>query len=93
MKMILTTLAILAGTQAVAGPLDGAETRSITVHFADLNLSKPSGVHALRARIDYAARLVCGDYQTLDLQRTSIFRNCVERARDAALAQIELPVQ
>jgi UrcA family protein len=93
MRIFLATLGVLAATQALAGPLDDAETRSITVHFADLNLSQPSGVHALRARIDYAARLVCGDYQTLDLQRTNIFRNCVERARDAALAQIELPAR
>ena len=90
-RILLTTLAMLAGAPAMASTLDDSAPPSVRVRFGDLNLSQPAGVRALRARIDSAARIVCGDYQSLDLQRTSVFRNCVAHARDAALAQIELP--
>jgi UrcA family protein len=92
-RILLASLAALSGTQAMATSLDDSAARSITVRFGDLNLSERAGVSTLLARINYAARVVCGDDQSLDLQRTDAYRGCVQRARDAALAQIEFPVR
>ncbi|MGE5562764.1 MAG: UrcA family protein [Bacillota bacterium] len=36
-----------------------AETNSVRVSYADLNLASDSGQHALRGRIAFAARVVC----------------------------------
>jgi UrcA family protein len=90
-RILLASLAALAGTQAMAASSYDSDTRSITVRYGDLNLADPSGRNTLRLRIDYAARMVCGDYQSLDLQRTSAYQSCVQHARDAALAQVAQP--
>jgi UrcA family protein len=92
-RILWAGLAVLAATQAIAGSLDSTPARSITVRYGDLNLSDRSGVNALHARIDYAARMVCGEGQLVDLERFSIYQTCVQHARDAALAQIKLPAR
>ena len=89
-RALLTTLALLAVAPAMAVPLDDSAPLSIRVRIDDLNLSHPAGLRTLRARITDAARIVCGDYEALDLVRATSFRSCVEHARDGALAQIGL---
>ena len=70
---------------------DGAPT--ITVSFADLDVSHPSGAKILYRRIQYAARAVCDLHMTSDLHRKAMQRECfntaVENAvRDANQQQI-----
>jgi UrcA family protein len=91
--ILLATLAAAVGMQPATAHAERPETRSIAVHFADLNLSSESGVRALRGRIQAAARIVCGDYEALALKRTHIYYTCVQHATDAALAQIALPAR
>lgn len=91
LPILLATAVAAVGMQLVTAHTETTETRSITVHFADLNLTSASGVRALRGRIQEAARIVCGDYEALDLKRTLTYYTCVRHATDAALAQIELP--
>ena len=49
---------VLAAGQALAGSTDDPPT--VTVSFADLDLSKPAGAETLYQRIQAAARTVCG---------------------------------
>jgi UrcA family protein len=91
--ILLATVAAAVGMQAVTAHAEPPETRSIAVHFADLDLSSAPGVRALRGRIQEAARIVCGDYEAIDLKRNVTYYTCVRRATDAALAQIALPAR
>ncbi len=58
MKMLLGTIAALG--LALPAVAVAAEPQSVTVKYADLNLSTPEGQQALDRRIESAARKVCG---------------------------------
>ena len=87
----LTTLVVLCGSlaagQVLAGPTDDPPT--VTVSFADLDLSKPTGAETLYQRIQAAARTVCGGSRhTRDLNVRQASRTCYEKAIDDALKQV-----
>jgi UrcA family protein len=67
---------------------DAAETRSITVHYRDLDLSRPRAVETLKRRIHRAAEEVCGDYNLRELEISPEFIRCVDTATDKALTEI-----
>ena len=74
---------LIANFAAAATP-----TKSVTVSFADLDLSKPAGAQTLYKRIKGAARRVCGpkDYFT---QKS--WRQCYDGAIADAVSQIDRP--
>jgi UrcA family protein len=68
-------------------------TKSVTVSYADLNLSNPSGARTLYQRIRGAARKVCtvageSPYEVLDLDK----RQCIHQAIDQAIMKVNSPV-
>jgi UrcA family protein len=66
--------------------------RSVTVSFADLDLSKAAGAQALYKRIKFAARRVCGSqggYTYLASQ--SAWRKCYDTAVANAVADVDRP--
>ena len=65
----------------------GAETRSVTVNFADLDLSKPAGAKTLYVRLESAARKVCSPAVQRDLAAHRDWRNCFADALDNAVAE------
>jgi UrcA family protein len=65
---------------AAASPAFAQSPDSVAVGFSDLNLSSPAGRQAFEGRIAAAARLVCGEYQPLQLREIAISRACQARA-------------
>ena len=88
---VVTLAAAFMAGQASAEPTD--EPPTLTVNFADLDLSKPAGAETLYQRIRAAARTVCGgtdhrhDMRNLRYPRRAI-RNCYEHAVADALQQV-----
>lgn len=81
-------LACAAFTPAAAQ----AETLSVSVPYGDLDLTKDAGRRTLDARLERAARKVCGGATTpvRDLSQLQNYRTCVTGARTAYQAQVEL---
>lgn len=94
MKSVICTalLAALLGpacTVATAHNDDQPATR--TVSFADLDLSRGPGLATLYARIRAAAREVCGQPDSRQLQQYMRSRRCAEQAIAHALRDANAP--
>jgi UrcA family protein len=69
--------AVAMGTAGAAPP---ASAPTITVSYADLDLTSPQGVQVLYNRIAAAATEVCPNSDTADLMRHMKSRACQKRA-------------
>ena len=75
---------------ALGGPSD--DVQSITVGFADLNVSTPSGAASLYGRIQKAASLVCGAQPSnVELARAQDWQACYRSAVSNAVASANKP--
>jgi UrcA family protein len=82
--------ALAVTATASAAPLnDGAP--SITVRYDDLNLATPSGVEALYRRIASAARSVCPDEHSRELNVVAASDRCQANAVAQAVRQVNNP--
>ena len=97
-SMTLATFGCLAGTaqvlaaeQIVTGHGMPSNAVSVTVSYADLDLSKPSGARTLYGRITGAAREVCGD-QGRRLEEQFQWRTCYQGAISDAVAAVNSPL-
>ncbi|HUQ08796.1 MAG TPA: UrcA family protein [Steroidobacteraceae bacterium] len=72
-----------------AVPTDDA-AYSVTVQFADLDLTRKPGIATLYVRIRGAARRVCE--QQAERLATQSYPVCVKRAVSAAVARIDRPM-
>jgi UrcA family protein len=59
---------------------DGADSRSLTVHYSDLNMNTEAGVASLYSRIRHAAEQVCGKVDTRRLDEVTAAQACVNQA-------------
>jgi UrcA family protein len=94
---MLKTLPALAAL-AVAGALviptvsQAAETNSVRVSYADLNLASSVGQHRLQGRITYAARVVCVIEDSREMALATATNECrsdaIDRARPAYQAAV-----
>jgi UrcA family protein len=66
----------------------GADARSETVKFADLNVGTPAGVEALYGRIHAAARRVC----EAPAGELASIRPCMTKAESQAVAKVNNPL-
>ena len=64
----------VASTSFAAPP--GSDPPSVAVRYNDLNLSTAAGVNALYHRISIAARAVCPDVYSRDLQVVAAAERC-----------------
>jgi UrcA family protein len=80
--------AALTANLASAATADG-EARQAVVHYSDLDLSRPEDAHRLYTRIRGAAREVCEDLRSADLQRAQIYRQCLDKAVTDAVAKVQ----
>jgi len=81
---------VVTGTKTQNGAQTA--TRSETVKYADLDLSKPAGVKTLYARIEGAARTVCAPKPSpSDMAGTKDYNTCLSHAVDTAVAQVGNP--
>jgi UrcA family protein len=84
--------AALLGLAGVSTATDSAPpaAHGKTIHYADLDLTKPAGAAALYSRIRVAAREVCG-FSGGDWPQSVIDRACVENAIDGAVMKVNSP--
>lgn len=75
-----------------AGKAVGAETRSQTVKFGDLDLSKSEGLKTLLSRIRGSAGEVCAPKpETNDTTGSTAYKKCVGDAVNGAVAKVGNP--
>lgn len=67
-------------------------SKSLTVHFADLNLDKPPHAAKLLSRLKNAAREVCRPLDGGTLRQKHNFATCVDFALSNAVARVDRPV-
>ncbi len=95
LKTVLTTAALglaVVSTPALAG---SGQAQSVSVTFADLDLSTAEGADELDRRIDNAARQACYiDYKrTGSRMRTSDSKACYAKARKSVERQVAVMVE
>jgi UrcA family protein len=86
-------LALTPGAEAADARAVHPMESVVTVHYADLNPSTPVGVAALYARIEDAARSVCGP--SFSLWDPGAYRNwrlCYRMTVDHTVRQLDLPL-
>jgi UrcA family protein len=67
-------------------PRQGAEARSVTVRYSDLDVAGTAGVNALYIRLKTAARNVCAPLAQHDLAAHRDWSRCYTDALDKAVA-------
>lgn len=90
-SMGLTALmaAFALSTPVLANSL--VEIPSVTINYADLDVTTPQGTAALYRRIQSAASNVCGFYHARDLQRLQVWKNCYQVSINNAVSTVNLP--
>jgi len=76
----------------VAAATPAADSGSVRVSFADLDLRTADGVQRLHSRIHHAARAICGQPGIRDLKAMRETDNCRRVALAGAVPQVELAV-
>jgi len=70
----------------------GEQTKSVTVRYADLNLSDPAGAKVMLGRIKRAVETVCGGEPDLrELGQMQAFRGCERESIHHALDVLDAP--
>jgi UrcA family protein len=95
MKPLMKAAVATAVVAAVSVPVQAggsaapANARSMTVSYADLDLSGQAGVDALYSRLRTAADQVCGPKgDGRDLTRRFVWKQCYEAALDNAVRTV-----
>ena len=96
MKMVITATAILfsfslAGAASIQANADTGDVPSVTVKFADLDISRPEGAERLYGRIKTAAISVCSSFERGNLASQANFKACVSDAVARAVAKVDSP--
>ena len=90
---LLVAAAALSAGAARASAAPTAETATVHVPVADLNLASEAGARVALRRIARAAEVVCGDEaDTRDLQRRAMFETCVRGVVDRTVASAHSPM-
>jgi UrcA family protein len=85
---IATLVAVATANLAAASPeADGP--RSIVVHYADLDPSRPADARRLYGRIKRAARTVCDNSPHSDLQPLREYKECLRQAVTEAVEKVQ----
>ena len=76
-----------ANSRPVLHMRQGAESRSVTVRYGDLDLSRTAGAQTLYVRLTSAARTVCAPSPTRDLAAHRDWNRCFSEALDDAVTE------
>ena len=90
MRKVAAILALAsagASLTLAAGPAF-ARSHQVLINYSDLNLNAPQGRATLQARLENAARLVCGPSLVAGRQEQNALRNCRQESVEGALARI-----
>lgn len=87
-------LAIAAPANAQVRPAHGQpDALETTVTFSDLDLNRVAGADVMIARLEQAARKVCGEAPSpSELKKKARYRACVTTTTNAAVARIDAPL-
>ena len=91
-RPILAAAAIVAAfatTSLAVSPAVAQPAASVTISYQDLNLRSAEGRSALDARIELAARQVCGE-PSFELRLAAMSRACRDEAVASASAQADV---
>jgi UrcA family protein len=89
-RSTLTGLALLCTAAVMAtGAIAGETRESIDVNYVAADLTRPEGAESLYHRIQHAARQVCHEPSGRDLAEIHAYRQCFDRAVDAAVAKVD----
>jgi UrcA family protein len=80
--------AALTGSLASATTVDDGANQKV-VHYSDLDLSRPEDARRLYTRIRIAARTVCENFRSPDLQLAQIYKQCRDKAVADAVAKVQ----
>ena len=88
-----STIALLAASLLFAIPMAAnAQTRSVSVSSADLNLASKAGQTALQYRIARAIDTVCGSAHGRTTAEAQAYAACSKQARAGAATQFDTVV-
>jgi UrcA family protein len=90
-KSLIMLAALVAGSVPALGqaPIVVEGLPSVTVTFADLDLSSPDGQARLNSRVRRAAEQLCIEHAARDLVRSALARHCMKTALSDAHRQME----
>jgi UrcA family protein len=86
-KFIITTALTALSLVAIATPAS-AETQSVSVKYADLDLSSPAGMGALEGRIEAAARKICGRTEVRNVHDGADQQRCIQQTQTSVSVEI-----
>jgi UrcA family protein len=85
----VAVIASLAATPALAG----LQVMQMTVHYDDLNLTRPAGARVLFDRLWHAARQVCSPRPAIaESHDYKMFESCVQTSVSEAVAAAHQPL-
>jgi UrcA family protein len=79
-------LLLCAGT-ALADPVNSQES-GVSVHYSEIDLTRPQGATRLYRRIKVAARVACDQYDSIEPARREVYRRCYLTAVDEAVRKV-----
>jgi UrcA family protein len=85
----IAALAAVATANLATATPKADEPRSTVVHYADLDLTRPEDARQLYRRIKRAARTVCDNYPSSDIERLKEYGNCLGQAMTAAVEKVQ----
>ncbi|MBT2134676.1 UrcA family protein [Croceibacterium sp. LX-88] len=80
--------ALVTFTLAISTAPASAETRSIRVQYADLNLNSPEGMATLEGRIEAAAKQICGKAEVRRVQDGVDHERCVRETQASVTLEV-----
>ena len=86
-KFIITSALTALSLVALSAPAS-AETQSVKVTYADLDLSSQAGMATLEGRIHAAAKKICGKIEVRKVGDGSAHQRCMDETQASASVEI-----
>jgi UrcA family protein len=87
MQKIITSALTALSLVAIATPAS-AETQSVKVTYADLDLSRQAGMAELESRIHAAAKKICGKTEVRNVSDGAAHQRCMDETQASASVEI-----
>ena len=78
----------IGGIASASATIPDADVPSVVVRYGDLNLASEQGARALYQRIAWAAKQVCPERESRDLESLSRSRTCQKDAIERAVQSV-----
>ena len=86
-KFIITSALGALSLAAFATPAS-AESQSVSVTYADLDLSSPAGMATLESRIEAAAKKICGRTEVRNVHDGADQQRCIRQTQTSVSVEI-----